>query len=106
MAIDYTEIINKNMSAPTFGVETIAELLNVSRSVLHRKMVSLTGESPGDLIKQIKLKRASELIEQNFGNLSEIALEIGFTNPAYFSEVFKKQFGVSPSQYQQKFTNN
>jgi len=100
------DIINQNMSDPIFGVETFSELLNVSRSVLHRKIVSLTGESPGDLIRQIKLKRASELIEQKFGNLSEIALEIGFTNPAYFSEAFKKQFGLSPSQFQQKNANN
>ena len=100
------DIINQNMSDPIFSVETFSELLNVSRSVLHRKIVSLTGESPGDLIRQIKLKRASELIEQKFGNLSEIALEIGFTNPAYFSEAFKKQFGLSPSQFQQKIANN
>ncbi|MDP2362624.1 MAG: ATP-binding protein, partial [Ignavibacteria bacterium] len=99
-------IINHNISDSTFGVEIFAELLNVSRSVLHRKMVSLTGESPGDLIRRIRLIKASQLIEQNFGNISEIALEVGFNNPAQFARSFQKQFGVTPSLYQQKVTNN
>lgn len=93
------DIINKNIPQSEFGVESFAELLNVSRSVLHRKIVSLTGESPGDLIRYIRLKKAAQLIEQKFGNISEIALEVGYNNPTHFSEAFKKQFGVSPSQY-------
>ena len=52
------------------------------------------------------MKKAANLIEHHFGNLSEIALEVGFSNPAYFSECFKKHFGISPSQYQQKNTHN
>ena len=98
--------ITHHISDSSFGIESIVETLSVSRSVLYRKILSLTGESPGELIRQIRLKKAAELIEQKFGNLSEIALEVGFTNPAYFSEAFKKQFGISPSQYQQKFIKN
>ena len=98
--------ISHHISDSSFGIESIVETLSVSRSVLYRKILSLTGESPGELIRQIRLKKAAELIEQKFGNLSEIALEVGFTNPAYFSEAFKKQFGISPSQYQQKFIKN
>ena len=100
------EVINKNISDITFGVEALAELLNVSRSVLHRKIVSLTGESPGDLIRRIRLTKASHLIEQKFGNISEVAIEVGFSNPAQFSKSFQKQFGVTPSAYQQKNTNS
>ena len=99
------DIINQNMSDTTFGLETFAELLSISRSVLHRKITSLTGESPGELIRRIRLKRASQLIEQNFGNMSEISLEVGFSNPSQFARSFRKQFGVSPSVYQQKFTD-
>ena len=100
------EIINKNMSDSAFGLESFAELLGVSRSVLHRKITSLTGESPGELIRRIRLKRASQLIEQNFGNISEISLEVGFSNPSQFARSFLKQFGVPPSIYQQKCKNN
>ena len=91
--------ITHNISDSSFGIESIVETLSVSRSVLYRKILSLTGESPGELIRQIRLKKAAELIEQKFGNLSEIALEVGFNNPSYFAECFKKQFGVTPSQY-------
>jgi YesN/AraC family two-component response regulator len=100
------EIITQNISDSSFSIETFAEKLYVSKSLLRKKIVSLTGEPPVELIKRIRLKKAIELIEKNFGNLSEIALEVGFNNPAYFSECFKKQFGVSPSQYQSQNSNN
>ncbi|OGU77338.1 MAG: hypothetical protein A2V93_11875 [Ignavibacteria bacterium RBG_16_34_14] len=93
------EIINSNISNTSFNIDVFVEHLTVSKSLLHKKIVSLTGEPPGELIRRIRLKRAAELIEKRFGNLSEIALEVGFNNPAYFSECFKKQFGVAPSQY-------
>jgi signal transduction histidine kinase/ligand-binding sensor domain-containing protein/DNA-binding NarL/FixJ family response regulator len=100
------ELITKNVSDSSFTVEAFADNLAVSKSLLRKKIVSLTGEPPVELIKRIRLKKAAELIENKFGNLSEIALEVGFNNPAYFSECFKKQFGVTPSQYHPKNTNS
>jgi DNA-binding response OmpR family regulator/two-component sensor histidine kinase len=99
------DTINHNLSDTSFSVESLAENIAVSRYVLYKKIVSLTGESPVELIRRIRLRRAAELIEKKFGNLSEIALEVGFNNPAYFSDCFKKQFGVPPSQYHQKITS-
>jgi DNA-binding response OmpR family regulator len=98
--------INLRISDSSFNVELLAEDLALSRSVLHRKILSLTGEAPGELIRRIRLNKAAELIRHRFGNLSEIALEVGFNNPAHFSESFKRQFGCSPSQYQQKNSSN
>ncbi|MEJ2196665.1 MAG: ATP-binding protein, partial [Ignavibacteriaceae bacterium] len=94
--------IMDNMSNPTFNVVTLSELVAVSRSVLHKKIVSLIGEPPVEVIRRIRVSRGAELIEKKFGNISEIALEVGFNNPAHFSEYFKKQFGVTPSQYLHK----
>ena len=85
-----------------FNVEVLAERLSISRSVLHKKIVSLIGEPPVELIKRVRMTRAAELIEKKTGNISEIAYEVGYNNPAYFSECFKKEFGVSPSQYLHK----
>jgi len=102
----FYEIIIKNISDPDFGIDQLVEKINLSRSVLHRKIISLIGEAPGELIRRTRINKAAELIENKFGNLSEIALEVGFSNPAYFSEAFKKQFGVTPSQYQHKFSNS
>ncbi len=94
----FDTIINK-MSDPSFNVESLSESIAVSRSVLHKKIVSLIGEPPIEVIRRMRVTKGAELIEKNFGNISEIALEVGFNNPANFSEYFKKQFGVVPSQY-------
>ena len=99
-------IISKNLSDASFGVEAFANEIALSRVTLHKKLVALVDESPGELIKRIRLNKAAKHIEHRTGNLSEIALEVGFNNPGHFSEAFKKQFGVTPSQYRHNFTNN
>lgn len=99
------EIINSHISNPSLNLDSFAGLLNISKSLLHKKIVSLAGEPPGELIRRVRLIKAAELIERKFGNLSEIALEVGFNNPSYFSECFKKQFGVAPSQYRRNNIN-
>jgi len=97
--------INNYLSDENFGVKKLAEDMAVSRSLLHKKLISLVGESPSDLIKRIRLNKAAKLIEQKSGNISEIALEVGFTNPSYFTKCFQKQFGFGPSQYHTNYKN-
>ena len=96
-------LINEHISDNDFSVEELAEYLAVSRSLLHKKLVILLGEPPRELIKRIRLNRAAKLIEQKSGNISEIALEVGFNNPSYFAECFQKQYGLTPSQYHHNF---
>jgi YesN/AraC family two-component response regulator len=96
------DVIKNKLSDSEFSVEILSDDLSISRSVLQRKVYSLTGESPVELIRRIRLNRAAELIENKFGNISEIALEVGFSNPAYFADCFKKQYGVTPTQYQRR----
>ncbi len=91
--------IDENIPDTSFGVKVLAEKLAVSHSLLYKKINSLTGTSPSELIKKLRLNKAAKLIEGNSGNVSEIALEVGFNNPSYFTECFRKQFGVAPSQY-------
>jgi signal transduction histidine kinase/ligand-binding sensor domain-containing protein/DNA-binding NarL/FixJ family response regulator len=100
------DLIHQNISDPSFNVEAFGEKMGMSRSVLHKKIVSLAGEPPVEFIRRIRLSYATKLIEKKFGNLSEISLEVGFNNPAYFSECFKKQFGITPSHFQRKITNS
>jgi signal transduction histidine kinase/DNA-binding response OmpR family regulator len=92
-------IITTRMSDAAFGVDSLAAEIGVSRSVLLKKIEALVGEPPSELIKMIRLNKAARFIEGKFGNMSEIALEVGFNNPSYFAECFKHQFGCSPSQY-------
>ncbi len=96
------DIIKNKLPDSEFSVEYLANELAISRSVLQRKVYSLVGESPVELIRRIRLNRAAELIENKYGNISEIALEVGFSNPAYFADCFKKQYGVTPTQYQRR----
>jgi len=100
------DIISGHISNPAFSVEILAEELAISRSGLQKKIQALIGETPGELIRSIRLNKAAELIKHRFGNLSEIALEVGYNNPAHFSEAFKRQFGIAPSQLQQKNNNS
>jgi DNA-binding response OmpR family regulator len=93
------EIINKNISAENFDVNTLAGEIGLSRVQLHRKLTALIGHPSGDLIRIIRLTKAAKLIQSNFGNISEIAIEVGFNNPANFAKAFRAHFGVSPSEY-------
>ncbi len=93
------KIIDAHIADPNFNIETFAECLTISRSLLHKKFNSLIGETPGELIKRIRLNRAAKLLENNHGNITEIAFQVGFNDTSYFTACFKKQFGIPPSQY-------
>jgi len=93
------EVLNKHLSDTSFGVGILADEISMGRRSLERKLAALTGESPTDVIKRVRLTRASKLLKKKSGNISEIALEVGFSNPAYFSKCFREQFGLTPSEY-------
>ncbi len=82
-----------------FSVERLAEQVNMSLSQLNRKLNALIDQPPGHLIRSLRLQRAADLLEKNAGSVSEICYKVGFSDKAYFSRAFKKQFGFSPSQY-------
>jgi len=93
------DLISKHISDPQLSVQTLSESLGMSRSLLVKKTEALFGDPPNELIRRIRLNKAARLLERKVGNISEIALEVGFNNPSYFSECFKKQFGVTPSHF-------
>jgi YesN/AraC family two-component response regulator len=84
---------------PNFGVPEMQKALALSKTQLHRKLKALTGESPGQLLRNFRLKRAAQLLSQNADTVTQIAYQVGFTNLSYFAKCFKAQFGVSPSSY-------
>jgi AraC-like DNA-binding protein len=71
----------------------------MSRTQLHRKLKALTDQSTGEFIRTYRLKYARQLIEKEYGNMAQVSYECGFSNPSYFAECFKKQFGLLPSEY-------
>ncbi|MBL0745565.1 response regulator [Chryseolinea lacunae] len=92
-------IVDTNLGDYTFTVEQMAEEMNLSRTQLLRKIKALTGLSPNDFIKDIRLKRAAEMIRQKVDIITQIGYAVGFNDQSYFTKCFKKQFGVTPTEY-------
>jgi AraC-like DNA-binding protein len=90
--------LETHLSDENFGIAELCELLNISRAQLHRKLKSLTGLSTSHYIRSLRLEIAKELLETTESNVSEVAFMVGFNSAAYFSTVFKEQFGCSPSK--------
>ena len=94
------DVLEKNLSDPEFKVEQLGKKLYLSRATLYRKIMALTGEPPYQYIRSYRLKRAAQLLKANFGNVTEVAIEVGFVNMAYFTQCFKEEFHQLPSTYQ------
>jgi signal transduction histidine kinase/DNA-binding response OmpR family regulator/streptogramin lyase len=97
-AVDH---ITQNLGEAGLDLASLCEHMGLSRSQLHRKLKAIVNMSATEFIRSIRLRRAAELLKKRYGNVAEIAFEVGFNNPAYFSECFRKQFGVLPSEYKQ-----
>jgi signal transduction histidine kinase/DNA-binding response OmpR family regulator len=96
------EIVEKNVSNENFSAEDFAENVGMSKTHLNRKLNALTDASANEFIRTYRLKKAARLLSDKSGNISEIAYEVGFSNPSYFAESFKKLFGYTPSEYLQR----
>ena len=99
-------IIEENLGDENFSVEKLAQKARISRSMLHRKLVKLTGKSATEHIMEIRLDRARELLDNNTGTVSEIAYKVGFNSPSYFHKAFKKRFQVSPGEIKKNIAVN
>ncbi|MDH6311019.1 signal transduction histidine kinase/CheY-like chemotaxis protein/ligand-binding sensor domain-containing protein [Dysgonomonas sp. PFB1-18] len=92
------EVVNSNISNSDFGKDEFASSMNVSSSLLYKKMKSLTGLSPIDFIKTIRLNQSLELLQSRKYTVTEVSELCGFSSIGYFSTVFKKHFGKSPTE--------
>lgn len=96
---DLYQLMEKELSNPELDIAHMTEMLHISRTKFYYKVKGLTGENPSTFFKTYKLNRAAELIASGKYNVSEIADMTGFSTHSYFSKAFRKQFGVSPSEY-------
>jgi DNA-binding response OmpR family regulator/nitrogen-specific signal transduction histidine kinase len=92
-------MVETYLADPEFSVEQLAREVGVSRMQLHRKVTALTGQSPRDFIRTLRLKRAAQLLAGHSGTVSEIAYEVGFESRSYFSQCFRDMYGVIPTEY-------
>ena len=102
LVADAIAYVEKNMARSDLSVEELSRELGMSRAHLYKKISQITGKTPIEFIRIIRLKRAAQLLRESQQNISEIAFQVGFNNPKYFSRYFKEEFGVLPSVYQEK----
>jgi AraC-like DNA-binding protein len=95
-------LVEVNLSDSLFGVEKMASEMGMSRASLHRKLKGITGFAPSEFIRNIRLKRAANLLRNDADSVAQIGFAVGFEDQSYFSKSFKKQFGVTPSEYVSK----
>jgi AraC-like DNA-binding protein len=94
-----TQLILEHLSDSDYSIDSLCREMAMSRTLFYVKLKSFTGKSPQDFIRIIRLERAAQML-RNGRSVSDAAALTGFENPKYFSTVFKKYFGVSPSKYQ------
>ena len=93
------EIMHNQMDNSKLTIDEFAQELGMGRTVFYQKLKSIVGLSPVDFIREMRIKRAMQLMETGEYNVSTIAYMTGFNDPKYFSKCFKKRYGVSPSEF-------
>ena len=91
--------MNEHLADPDLNVEKLTEDVGISRAQLHRKLKEIAGVSAGEFIRNLRLEQAARLIEEGQINITQVAYSVGFCNQTHFSTVFKKHYGMSPSEY-------
>jgi AraC-like DNA-binding protein len=92
-------ILDAQLSDENFNIESLGRAIGISRTQLYRRILALTGKSTNDLIRDVRMDKARSLLKRKSGNISEIAFEVGFSNPSYFSKCFAGKFGCPPSKF-------
>ena len=96
------EIIDSHLDDELFSIEQLSKEIGLSNMHLYRKIKALYGQTPGDLLRNVRLKRAADLLQGNNDNVTQIAYSVGFASLSYFSKCFKEKYGVTPGQYKKQ----
>lgn len=99
LLVNIIQYIESNIDSPDLSVEELSKHVFMSRGSLYNKIVNLTGETPVEFIRSIKLKKAAALLENSDMKIAQIGYAVGFSTPNYFARAFKAKFNVSPSEY-------
>lgn len=96
------EFLETRISDANLRIEDLADAVHLGRSVFYGKIKSISGMTPVDFLRHIRMKRAEELIRRSNYPFSQIAYKVGYSDPKYFSKCFKKETGMTPSEYREK----
>lgn len=100
------EVMEKNISNGNFSVEQLCSLAGYGRTVFFNKLKSLTGLSPNEYIREVRIKRAAQLLEVAEYTVSQITFMVGMNDSRYFSKCFKQRYNMTPTEYRDKFKQN
>jgi DNA-binding response OmpR family regulator len=92
-------VMEKQIENAQFTIDDFASLMKLGRTVFYRKVRGVTGYTPNEYIRVMRMKKAAELLEEGLYTISEVSYKVGINDPFYFSKCFKQQFGISPSAY-------
>ncbi|MEL6865837.1 MAG: response regulator, partial [Bacteroidota bacterium] len=98
--------IDQHLDDPDLNINFLSREMGLSYKQLHRKLLALTGLTPVKIIREVRLKKAKQLLKDPSYNVSDVAYAIGFSDPAYFSRAFKQAFGIAPSNYRNQHLAN
>ena len=93
------DVITRNLDKENFNVDNLADEVNMSRTSLHRKLKDISGLTPGDFIRLVRLKKAAELLQHGEYRINEICILVGIHSQSYFTKSFQKQFGMLPKDF-------
>ncbi len=99
------QIIEKHLGDTSFNTGILSREIGLSRVHLYRKLKSITGQTCSDIIRNVRLQKAAQLLESNKGFVKEIAFEVGFASLSHFSRCFHEYYGIKPSDYNQRSEN-
>ena len=100
------KIVTENIDEPNMGIPFLCDRLGMSRASLYNKLKALTGMGANDYINKLRIDHAANLLLHSSLTVNEIADQVGFSTPRYFSAVFKKNMGCSPTQYKERELKN
>ncbi len=100
------EEIEKHISDENFSVESLTDILNISRSNLQRKLKSIGDVTPGDYLRNYRLRKACKLLLETDMRINEVAYSVGFNSPSYFAKVFQKTYNMLPKEFIVKYSND
>ena len=93
----FRSLVEQGMANPELNVEALGSELGMSRVQLYRKLKAITGQSPVELVRQMRLSKAKELLSGSGKTVAEVAYEVGFSSPSYFTKCYKEAFGTTPT---------
>ena len=101
-----TQIIENNLGDDHFGVNDLSNEIGISHSQIHRRLKEIKNQSISQFIKELRLLKAQELLQQKDLTISEIAYNVGFSSPSYFNKCYHEFFGLPPGEYKNNIKNN